>query len=58
MRKVKTGIQDTKNIQVLEGVEEGDEVISGPYSIVSVKLLNKDKVESKSKEELFSGDDD
>ena len=58
MKKVKTGIQDTKNIQVTEGLEEGEEIISGPYSIVSVKLLNDDKVESKSKEDLFKGDDD
>lgn len=58
MKKVKTGIQDTKNIQVLEGLEEGEEVVSGPYSIVSNKLLHEDKVESKSKEDLFSEDKD
>lgn len=58
MKKVKTGIQDTKNIQITEGVEEGDEIISGPYSIISVKLLNDDKVESKSKEDLFKGEND
>jgi len=57
MRKVKTGIQDTRNIQVTEGLEEGDEVISGPYSIVSNKLLHEDKVEAKSKEDLFSDED-
>ena len=58
MKKVTTGIQDTKNIQVLEGLAEGDEVIAGPYSIVSNKLLNEDKVESKSKDDLFSEDKD
>lgn len=58
MKKVKTGIQDTKNIQITDGLEEGEEVISGPYSIVSVKLLNDDKVEAKSKEDLFNGEDD
>jgi len=58
MKKVKTGIQDTKNIQIIEGLEEGEQVVSGPYSIVSVKLLHEDKIESKSKEDLFKGDDD
>ena len=58
MKKVKTGIQDTKNIQVVDGLSEGDLVISGPYSIVSNKLLNEDKVESKSKEDLYSDDQD
>ena len=57
MKKVKTGIQDTKNIQITEGLKEGDEVISGPYSVVSNKLLHEDKVEAKSKEELFSEED-
>ena len=57
MKKVKTGIQDTKNIQVTDGLNEGDEVISGPYSIVSNKLLHEDKVEAKSKEDLFSDED-
>jgi len=54
MKKVKTGIQDTKNIQIVEGLEVGDEVISGPYSIISNKLLHDDTVEAKSKEDLFS----
>ncbi len=56
MRKVKTGIQDSKNIQIIEGIEESEEIISGPYSIVSNKLLHDDTVEAKSKEELFSDD--
>mgnify|MGYP000164771641 CR=1 FL=1 len=58
MKKIKTGIQDTKNIEVIEGVSEGEIVISGPYSIVSNKLLNGDKVEKKSKEELYKNDSD
>lgn len=58
MKKVKTGIQDTKNIQIIEGLNEGDEVVSGPYAIVSVKLLHEDKVAAKSKEDLFKGEED
>lgn len=57
MKKVKTGIQDTKNIQIIEGVDEGEEIISGPYSIISNKLLHDDTVESKSKEDLFKDND-
>ena len=47
MKRVETGIQDTKNIQIVSGVDEGDEIVSGPYSVVSVKLLNGDAVEMK-----------
>lgn len=35
---VKTGIQDDEYIQILSGLNEGDEVISGPYSAISRKL--------------------
>jgi HlyD family secretion protein len=53
IRKVKTGVQDDKYIQVLEGVNLGDEVISGPYSTISKILKHGDKVSKVKKEELF-----
>jgi HlyD family secretion protein len=53
IRTVKTGIQDDKFIQVTEGLKEGEEVVSGPYSAVSRTLKNGDKVKKVSKEELF-----
>jgi HlyD family secretion protein len=37
---VKTGIQDSRYIQVLEGLKEGDEVITGPYGMVSRTLTD------------------
>lgn len=40
MREVKTGISDFENIELLEGLEEGQEVITGPYFIVSTELEN------------------
>ena len=40
MISVKTGIQDNEYIQVLSGIEPGQEVITGPYSTVSRKLKN------------------
>ncbi|GJM61089.1 efflux RND transporter periplasmic adaptor subunit [Persicobacter diffluens] len=36
--KVKTGISDFDYIEILEGLEEGDEVISGPYQLVARRL--------------------
>jgi HlyD family secretion protein len=51
MVKVKTGIQDNEYIQVLDGLEAGQEVIIGPYSTVSRKLKNGLEVESKKKNE-------
>ncbi|MDB5260845.1 MAG: secretion protein HlyD [Adhaeribacter sp.] len=38
--KVKTGISDFDNIQILSGLKEGDEVISGPFRAVSKGLKN------------------
>ena len=40
MVKVVTGIQDNEFIQILEGVELDEEVVSGPYSAISRKLKN------------------
>lgn len=53
MRKVKTGIQNDKVIQVLEGVKEGEEIVSAPFSAISRTLKNKTKVKRVAKEELF-----
>ena len=38
MVEVKTGIQDDENIQILSGLQEGEEVVAGPYSAISRKL--------------------
>jgi len=40
VRVVTTGIQDDKNIQVKTGLKEGDQIVVGPYSAVSKKLMN------------------
>jgi len=42
--KVKTDIQDLNYIRITDGLQEGDEVITGPYSIVSKTLKDGDKV--------------
>lgn len=51
MVKVETGIQDNEFIQVLSGLTEGQEVITGPYSTVSRKLKSGMDVEVKKEEE-------
>jgi HlyD family secretion protein len=53
MVAVKSGIQDNTYIQSLSGVEEGDEVITGPYREVSRSLSNEEAVE---KSKLFNKD--
>ncbi len=47
LRVVETGIQDDKNIEILSGLEEGEEVIVGPYNTVTKSLKGGDKIEVK-----------
>ncbi|WP_445955264.1 efflux RND transporter periplasmic adaptor subunit [Yeosuana sp.] len=47
LRVVKTGIQDDTNIEITSGLNEGDEVITGPYNMVTKTLKSGDKVEIK-----------
>jgi HlyD family secretion protein len=51
--KVRTDIQDMSHIEVLSGVKEGDEVVTGPYTVVSKMLRDGMKVKVVPKEELF-----
>jgi HlyD family secretion protein len=44
IKVIKTGISDFQNIEVLEGLTEGEEIISGPYFIVSKELKGDDKI--------------
>lgn len=44
MVEVKTGISDFDNIEIVEGLQEGQEVISGPFFVVSKRLKNGDLV--------------
>jgi HlyD family secretion protein len=47
LREVKTGIQDNDHIQVLSGLQEGEDVVTGPYSAISRKLKDGDRVSLK-----------
>ena len=53
MVEVKTGIQDNTYIQVVSGVNEGDEVVTAPYSAISRRLESGATVHKVDEEELF-----
>ncbi len=44
IKEVKTGIQDNDHIVVLSGLNEGDQVVTGPYTAVSRKLESGKKI--------------
>jgi HlyD family secretion protein len=53
-KEVETGIQDNTYIEILEGVEPGDEIITSPYAAISKKLEDGNSVEIVKKEDLFT----
>jgi len=50
---VKTDIQDINNIEITEGLKEGDLVVTGPYDVVSKTLKVGKQVKVVDKKELF-----
>jgi len=52
-RRVKTGIQDTRYIEITEGLKPGEEVVAEPYNAISRLLKNESKVVVVDKEKLF-----
>ncbi|KZS39270.1 efflux transporter periplasmic adaptor subunit [Aquimarina aggregata] len=50
LKVIETGIQDDGNIEITNGLDVGDEVITGPYNVVTKTLKNGDKVTLESKE--------
>jgi HlyD family secretion protein len=55
MVEVKTGISDFDNIEIVEGLNSGDEVVTGPFLIVSKRLKDGDGIK---REEKRGRDDD
>jgi HlyD family secretion protein len=51
--KVRTDIQDINYIQILSGLKEGDQIVTGPYSLVSKSLADGAKVKVVEKDKLF-----
>ncbi|MGQ9621367.1 MAG: efflux RND transporter periplasmic adaptor subunit [Bacteroidales bacterium] len=52
-RDVKTGIQDNNYLEIISGVNEGDNVIVAPFSAISKKLSDSTLVEIVKKEDLY-----
>lgn len=50
---VKTGIQDINYIEVISGLNAGDEIVTGPYNAVSKTLKDGNKVKVVPKDKLF-----
>jgi HlyD family secretion protein len=50
MKEVKTGISDYDNIEILSGIKEGAEIVTGPFLVVSKRLKDGDQVKLKEKE--------
>ncbi len=55
LRPVKTSIQDINDIEITSGLKNGEQVVTGPYDIVSKTLKDGDKVKVVSKDELVQG---
>ena len=49
---ITTGIQDDMYIEVLSGLNKGEEIVTGPYTVVTKDLNPGDEVYVKSKEEI------
>ncbi|NQU51755.1 MAG: efflux RND transporter periplasmic adaptor subunit [Bacteroidetes bacterium] len=51
--EVKTGIQDNNSIEILEGINEGEEVVVAPYNAINKTLKDSMMVKKVKEEELF-----
>ncbi|MCB0510570.1 MAG: efflux RND transporter periplasmic adaptor subunit [Bacteroidetes bacterium] len=51
--EVKTGIQDDSYIEIVEGVQENELIISAPFKAISKLLQNEDLVKLVSEEDLY-----
>lgn len=58
MKEVKTGISDYDNIEIISGLTESDEVITGPFLVVSKRLKEGDKVSLKKEEKKKEDESD
>ncbi len=53
LKRVKTGIQNDKLIEIKEGLQVGDEVVSAPFSAITRTLKNNSVVKKVAKQDLF-----
>lgn len=52
-KAIKTGIQDTRYIKVLEGLKKDEQVISAPYEAINMKISDGTNVQVVDKEKLY-----
>jgi HlyD family secretion protein len=57
MQEVKTGIQDNTYIEIKNGLEEGQDVITAPYRAISKRLKNDDVIKVVDKKDLYTGEE-
>lgn len=50
---VKTGIQDSENIEITEGLKAGDEIVVGPFNAINKQLNDSTLVKKVDEKELF-----
>jgi HlyD family secretion protein len=50
---VKTGIQDSENIEILEGLKAGDEIVVAPFNAINKLLNDSSEVKKVDEKELF-----
>lgn len=51
LKEVETGISDLENIQILKGLKAGENIVTGPFILVSKTLEDGDTVEKKKEED-------
>ncbi len=52
-KRVRSGIQDTRHIEIREGLEDGQLVVTGPYRLISRELRDGLEVERVDRQDLF-----
>ena len=50
---MKTGIQDSENIEILEGLKAGDEIVVAPFNAINKLLNDSAEVKKVDEKELF-----
>lgn len=53
MTLVEIGIQDNTNIEIKGGLEDGQEVVTGPYSLISKTMKDGDELKKTERKDLF-----
>jgi HlyD family secretion protein len=51
MKEVKTGISDYDNIEILSGISDSTEVVTGPFLVISKRLKEDQKIKKAEKKE-------